>query len=510
MLHNQDRLTHSDCLARVALLRHSYRQVRAALPWLDATVWPEESPAFPEHAASIRTEYARAAPADPALTDALPQLQAEAGIRLLRLAPRQHPPADCGRLFDRMAQAGMPLAILHTDMDFAGIRALAAARPALNIIIESGPRKLIYHYTDLRDILRECPNVHCSTYNFCNWRGHEELLAGGLGHKLLYGSHMPLFAADAAMAPIIMGDFDWASKCAIAGNNLRRLLGLPALHPAPVEFAAPPPFIIDAHAHNLQPGARNVYAMPTPDVAFTTAEWIKHLDAVSTEQIFLVPGEVLFGPHLSSRDYTAGLRAAAPTRFFYMEMFHPAGDAAHVARVRAALDDPACVGIKIHPVTHKTPADADAYAPVYRLAASADMPIMTHSWEVSDYNPEQWKGHPDRFRRFLPELQGAPFVLGHAGGRPSAFDATVRVCRDFPNVHVDLAGDYFHNGMVDAFADAIGAEKIIFGTDVDWFDPRCELGVVLGSRQPDANLLKILRDNAMRVYRARRKTGIPA
>ncbi len=493
----------ADILSRLAALRQSYRQVKNALPWLDASVWPAEPAAFPQHAAPIQTDLVQAAPADPQLAAILPRLRDADGVRLLRLAPRAFPPETCGALFDRMEQAGMPLAILHTDMDFDAIQSLAQARPALKIIIESGPRKLIYHYTAVKQILGACPNVYLCTCNFCNWRGHEELIALGLGRKLLYGSHLPLFSADAAMAPVIMGEFDWQTKCGIAGNNLRRLLGLPEAHPPALEFKAPPPFIIDAHAHNLQPGAPDVYNMPTPDINFTPADWIRQMDAIAFEQLYLIPGETLFDPHITCRDYTAELRRHAPRRFRYMEIFHPRGDAAHFKRVRASLADPACAGIKIHPVTHKVPADDDAYARIFDLSAASGKTIMTHSWEISDYNPEQFKGHPDRFRIHLPRLQGMPFVLGHAGGRPSAFAATVQVCRDFPNVHVDLAGDYFHNGMVDAFADAIGADKIIFGTDVDWFDPRCELGVALGSRQTDNALAKILRGNALRVYGAR-------
>ncbi len=329
----------ADILSRLAALRQSYRQVKNALPWLDASVWPAEPAAFPQHAAPIQTDLVQAAPADPQLAAILPRLRDADGVRLLRLAPRAFPPETCGALFDRMEQAGMPLAILHTDMDFDAIQSLAQARPALKIIIESGPRKLIYHYTAVKQILGACPNVYLCTCNFCNWRGHEELIALGLGRKLLYGSHLPLFSADAAMAPVIMGEFDWQTKCGIAGNNLRRLLGLPEAHPPALEFKAPPPFIIDAHAHNLQPGAPDVYNMPTPDINFTPADWIRQMDAIAFEQLYLIPGETLFDPHITCRDYTAELRRHAPRRFRHMEIFHPRGDAAHFNACAHPLPD---------------------------------------------------------------------------------------------------------------------------------------------------------------------------
>lgn len=496
----------AEVIAKVEQLRKNYNQVKAALPWLDMSVWNDERPAFPKYAARLGTDYVNTAAANPILKVDLEKLKKENNIRMLRLTPDKFPLDNCGSLLDRMEALAMPLIILHTDLGFDKIRELAESRPKLKIIIESGPKKILYHILILKKLLKNSPNIHLCSYNFLNWLGHEELIEMGLSHKLLYGSHMPLYSADAAMGPIIMGDFSWNMKCDIAGNNLRRLLEIPPVKAPAVDFVAPKPFIIDAHSHNIQPGDNDIYTMPTPDKKFSPADWIKAMGAVALDQLYLIPGEAIFDPAKSSKEYTTELRRQYPDRFFYLEIFNPAGGEAHVRQLQESLIDPACVGIKIHPVSHKIPADDDSYAVIYDIAAKAGKPIMTHSWEVSDYNPEQYKSHPDRFRRHLKNFRRTPFVLGHAGGRPSAFDATVKVCSDFQNVYVDLSGDYIHNGMVDAFAAAIGSGRMIFGTDVDWIDPRCGLAIVLGSGLSDENLADILRFNAERVYRNREMT----
>ena len=41
---------------------------------------------------------------------------------------------------------------------------------------------------------------------------------------------------------------------------------------------------------------------------------------------------------------------------------------------------------------------------------------------------------------------------------------------------------------------------MLFGSDVDWMDPRGNMAPVLGSRLSDEDVLKILRTNALRVY----------
>lgn len=486
--------TRDTVIAQVRSLRENYRRVRAALPWLDMSVYPEEKPAFPQ-AVEARVETVQA-------IDAAPNSFAEKphDLHLARLRPKRYPISALSDTLNAMETTGTPLVVYQTDLTFDAIRALAQKRPKLRIIIESGDKKLIYHFKTLKEILTVCPNVYLCSYNFCGWRGLEELVVAGLGKKLLFGSHSPLYGADASMGQIVMGDLTWEQKSDIAGNNLRRLLDLPLVSCPEVRFTPPPPFIVDAHAHNLQPGSDKVYVMPTPDTAFSPDDWLREMDHFAFDALFLTPGETLFDKNLTCLDYTETLRKRAPERFYFFEIFHPNAGTDHLERVRKSLGHPACIGVKIHPVNAQVPGDDDAYAPIYKLAAEFGKTIMTHSWEISDYNPAQKNGHPDRFRRYLEGFRETPFVLGHAGGRPSAFAATVQVLKDFPNVYVDLAGDYFHNGMIDAFADAVGHERILFATDVDWFDPACVTALALGSRLADAALADVFRFNALKAY----------
>lgn len=484
-------------------LRASYIKMRDALPWLDASVWGEETPAFPEFAKPLCTPCAKATVAKADLADGLGTFEQDRPIHLLRYDPTTSGPLDAlAPLLLAMAEAHVPLVVLHTDVDFPAISELAQAHPDLIIILESGPRKILYFIDQVEDLLKRRKNAYLSTYNFCNWLGLERLCQAGFGGKLLYGSHWPTYNPDLAMGPIAMGRLPWEVKCDIAGNNLRRVLGLDAEHLPAVEFAPPPPFIIDAHGHNVDAGVESPYDFPVPDLHMMPSDWTSFMDHIAVERIFTIPARTLWFPTETGRDGSRRLREHAPGRFRYLETFNPAGDEEHVRRFEQSLTDPDCVGIKIHPSQHDTEADSDAYRPAYELAERYSQPILTHSWEVSSYNPVQYMSHPDRFHKHLRRHPDVRFVLGHAGGRPSTFDAVVAVCRDYPNVMVDLAGDYFDNGLVEALAASIGAERILFASDVDWFDPRCTLAAVLGGDLPSQDVLLILRENALRFYRA--------
>ena len=403
-------------------------------------------------------------------------------------------------LFPEMAALSIPLVVLHTDVGFGEIRKLADAHPELQIILESGPRKILYFLKDVEELLAGCNNVWLSTYNFCNWLGIEGMCEKGLGGRLLYGTHWPVYSPDVSMGPIVMGQLSWQQKCDIAGNNLRRLLDLAPEYPAEAAFSPPRQFVIDAHSHNLDAGRPSPYDFPIPDERLTPADWTDLMDYIAAEMMFLIPTEPLFDPAKTSREYSRRLREHAPGRFRYMEMFSPTGDGEHVRRVEASLADPACVGIKIHPSLHRVEADADAFEPVYQIAARFDKAIMTHSWEISSYNPVQYMSHPDRFRRHLEKYPKTRLVLGHAGGRSSALEATIGVCADFPNVAVDISGDYFDNGLVDCLVARLGAKRVLYGSDINWIDPRCNLAAVLGSDLSDEDALLMLRENALNTY----------
>ncbi|MHC4873333.1 MAG: amidohydrolase family protein [Planctomycetota bacterium] len=447
------------CLENLRQLRNNYNAVKAALPWFDATVYVDEKPAFPEYAHKICTPFC-----------------------------------------NDYTEAGNIRRILHTDIEIIKIAEMAAKETDTSFIIESGPRKIIYFIEDLLEVMPAHNNLYLSTYNFSNFRGIEELCRLGLTDRILYGSHMPQYSADISMAPLIMSDLPWEDKCKIAGNNLRRLLKIDEELPEEVKFVPEQAFIIDAHAHTTNPGGNDINSFPTPDLEFSKEEWLSCMDRSCLDKLLVTPMEPLMSRANSSKDTFADFIDAAPDRFFYFEMFHPGRDAEHLKQVAASLSDKNCIGIKIHPVTDKVAADDDSFEPIYHLAAQHKKSIMTHSWEISSYNPLQYLSHPDRFRRFLPVMEDTPFILGHAGGRPSAFAATVKVCKDFPNVMVDLAGDYYDNGLIEALTDALGCERILFGSDVNWFDPRCNLGPVLAAKLGDSQVLKILRTNAENIY----------
>lgn len=486
-----------DHLAAVRQYRAAYQEVCRALPWLDLAAWPDDPPAFPAFAQPSPCRQVKTAPLSQELKGRLERLQTAENILLLRYVKTAGVLEDLLKvLAPELAAQKLPVSVWHTDVTYDRLEQLAAANPRVNFIIESGPLKILYDIAPVESILKRCPNIFLCTYNFCNWLGLERYVGKGLTRKLLFGTHQPRYSPHVAMGAVALAYLPWEQKCDLAGNNLRRLLDLPVVTPPEVRFNPPAPFIIDAHAHN---GACRRF--PVADDDFTSlADWTAFMDGCALEQLYLCPMDPLFDRGKTSREYSRALREFCPARFRYFEMFHPGGGESQRGAIEQSLSDPACIGIKIHPSTHKVEADHDSYTEIYDLADRHGAVIMTHSWDVSPTNPVQYLSHPDRFRKHLSRHPRLKFVLGHAGGRPGSLPAVIQLGREFPEVRVDLAGDYYDNGVVECLADGLGADRIIFGSDLNWVDARINLALVLGARLPDDAVLKILRTNALATY----------
>jgi predicted TIM-barrel fold metal-dependent hydrolase len=73
--------------------------------------------------------------------------------------------------------------------------------------------------------------------------------------------------------------------------------------------------------------------------------------------------------------------------------------------------------------------------------------------------------------------------------------------KEHPNVYLDFAGDIFCHRLIERLVQWVPVEKILFGSDFPWIDPRANLSRVLLADVPPAAKIKILRNNAIHIYK---------
>ena len=164
-------------------------------------------------------------------------------------------------------------------------------------------------------------------------------------------------------------------------------------------------------------------------------------------------------------------------------------------------DHPAFVGIKIHPSMHHIFADDESYRPVWEIAKKYGLPIMSHTWALSDYNPRQKFAVPGLFEKYIKEYPEVDFIFGHSGGRTEGVREAAALAAKYANAYLDIAGDPFEFGVVDYLVKNGGEDKVLFGTDVFWFDFSPQLGMVLGANISDEAKEKVFKTNALKVFK---------
>jgi predicted TIM-barrel fold metal-dependent hydrolase len=146
------------------------------------------------------------------------------------------------------------------------------------------------------------------------------------------------------------------------------------------------------------------------------------------------------------------------------------------------------VGIKIHNATGFSYTIPD-YEPLFERANERRLLVLLHTWAADrDFSDA---------RKLAARWPGANFILAHAGCE--RVDEYIKVAREFPNVFLDTTLSRSPFGLIELMAGGAGAEKILWGSDSYFLSMSQQVGKVLGSRIPDDDKRKILRDNAARL-----------
>lgn len=150
-------------------------------------------------------------------------------MRAARIFPRTHgyPATEwaLGELCRWMISRRLPLFVWHTEIDWSALRALCLAFPGLPVVLESQPRKIIYHTRPLAMVMRDCPSLRLEISN-CTGPRFVELAAREFGAaRLLYGSFLPAGDPLVPLGMVVDADVPEDDKRLIASRNLAELVG---------------------------------------------------------------------------------------------------------------------------------------------------------------------------------------------------------------------------------------------------------------------------------------------
>jgi predicted TIM-barrel fold metal-dependent hydrolase len=160
------------------------------------------------------------------------------------------------------------------------------------------------------------------------------------------------------------------------------------------------------------------------------------------------------------------------------------------------LNDPACVGIKIHPEEHQYRISEHGQT-IFRFAAELRAVVLTHSGEANSRPPD--------FVPFADEFPEMTLILAHLGFNGvdgKAPDWQVRAIQDarHGNIYTDTSSaQSILPGLIEWAVSEAGPDRILFGTDTPLYSAPTQRARIDCAEISDAQKRMILRENALRL-----------
>ena len=121
------------------------------------------------------------------------------------------------------------------------------------------------------------------------------------------------------------------------------------------------------------------------------------------------------------------------------------------------------IGIKL---SASRRADDPLLDPIAAEAARRGMPVLHHIWQ---HRQRDWgmQEASDAFEltRLAARHPNTNFILAHIGGGGD-WAHSINALRDVPNVFPDLSGSGVDRGMLDAWLDALGPQRLLWAADL--------------------------------------------
>lgn len=175
--------------------------------------------------------------------------------------------------------------------------------------------------------------------------------------------------------------------------------------------------------------------------------------------------------------------------FVYVSPEHPEASLKEIDR---CIRDGPMVGIKLW-VAKKC--SDPAIDPIIRRAAELGAAVFQHTW-IKTGGELPGESTPYDLIELAGRHPGVPLICGHTGGN---WELGIRIVRPHPQIFIDLAGSDPTSGMTEMAVRELGAERVLYGSDVSGRGFASQLAKVRGARIPDAAKRLIIGGNLRRM-----------
>lgn len=245
--------------------------------------------------------------------------------------------------------------------------------------------------------------------------------------------------------------------------------------------------MIDAHAHL---GWWHNFFVPKR----TAADMVHSMDRVGTRCC-------VAGAHAGiSTDYRMGnsqmieAMREFPGRFHGYCCVNPHYPADEMRDELKRCFDAGMIAIKFHPSLHGYPIDGPGYKPAWEYANEHGLVILSHTESGGGTCSVAMVG------KCAAMYPNARVLFGHSGFGLGGARQCVQVAPSSPNMYFDITSSTPDLGLVEMLVDGIGADRVLFATDLPFIDSRMQLGRMAFSKLDDAQMGLVLAGNARKLF----------
>lgn len=128
-------------------------------------------------------------------------------------------------------------------------------------------------------------------------------------------------------------------------------------------------------------------------------------------------------------------------------------------------------------------------------AEELGVPVLHHCWYKTTCKYEGESDYTD-LAHLAARFPNVTIIAAHLS---AAGMRGVQDIRPFPNLYIDTSGSQCFSGIVEYALAVLGADRILYGSDISGRDFSVQLGRIYGARMSDADRAKILHGNAERL-----------
>lgn len=243
--------------------------------------------------------------------------------------------------------------------------------------------------------------------------------------------------------------------------------------------------IIDAHDHLGPWKAFCVHG------GGTIERLLKRADRLGIQRLFITAHAAIGPDYILGNNLVLDAMERFPERVYGYVTVNPnyPEDMAHELE-RCFTSNSGFRGIKLHPDLHGRPVDCALYAPAFDYAQEHKLPVLIHTWSLGNVMDI------DHLAGIYPD---AAFIIAHMGGDPKVMETALKVLNRRENVYGDVAISASPMGGIEFFVREAGSKKILFGTDMPFYDPCITLARVVTAEISREEKQDLLADNIKRL-----------